>query len=165
MLLSVRRAKILRLEVLSVTGIAGSLEVGGIGEKARVNSAFMAESVAVLEGLKNGVLWGGEKVILETDCQALFDMLHKGDTKGCGWDSVDTVQQSLRLLQYEWCVDWELSSVAILGNKVADCLATKVMRGLVSQGSLSKPPTPLIQLMRADMEDSQKEQEHRAGTG
>lgn len=46
--------------------------IGGIGKTVNAGSAFVAESLAMLEALNCRDIWEGDKMIMETDCQQLY---------------------------------------------------------------------------------------------
>ncbi|XP_028765313.1 uncharacterized protein LOC114723286 [Neltuma alba] len=139
--------------------------LGGVGKMVDANSAFMAESLGLLEALENRDLWWGGRLMVETDYQELFYKVKREELKGCEWFCEDVVMKCISLLKSSQYKDVEVTLVARNGNCAADWLAAQTMGGLVPQGWLSKPPTSLIELLRKDLESLGPVKEIRSGIG
>ncbi|XP_028769720.1 probable disease resistance protein At4g27220 [Neltuma alba] len=123
--------------------------VGGFGKEVVADSAFMAESMALLGALECFDKFSSGRVVVETDCQMLFDKLQKKEITGCEWSCEDILQKCLVLLEDRY--NWVLSLVARKGNKAADHLAAGVLRRVVPQGWFNEPPPSLEPLLQLDL--------------
>lgn len=139
--------------------------MGGFSSQVEAESAFQAESLALLQAVKNVDLWGSEGGEMETDCAELFGRLKEKRLEGCEWGSVEILQECLSLLAEEKCKDWEISLVAREGNKAADNLAAMTMRGVVLQGWLYQPPPSLTRILEEDSKHAQRGANGREGIG
>ncbi|XP_028797479.1 uncharacterized protein LOC114752972 [Neltuma alba] len=137
--------------------------VGGLGKKINADLVFIAESMTVMEALNSYDRIGNCEVIVETDCQVLFDKLQKKEVKGCEWGCEDILQKCISMLQARQ--NWHLSLVARNGNKAADLMAADAMRSMVPKGWLCEPPPSLESVLYLDVTNSHEDVGERSGIG
>ncbi|XP_028773775.1 uncharacterized protein LOC114730832 [Neltuma alba] len=137
--------------------------LGGVGKMVVADSAFMAECLAFMEALQIKDIFSEGKVVIETDSQLLFKRLRSGDTKGCEWNCTDVLKKCLEIGGS--ARDWSMSLVSRKGNNVADLIAAMIMRDMVPQGWLDKPPFSLLEVLRQDLQNPSTDAGVKKGIG